>query len=66
MVVRYKLSIIVILQINWVKGRNATLRPVQKLHKETGKPITKFAKRNSFFNFFTPPKVNTGHQVWTK
>ena len=63
MVLRYKLLFIVTNQINWVRGRNATLRPVQKLHKETGKPITKFAKRNSFFNFFTPPKVNTGHQV---
>ena len=44
-------------KINWRKGRNVTLQPVKKLNKETGELVTKFAKRNSFFNFFTPPKT---------
>ena len=44
-------------KINWRKGRNVTLQPVKTLNKETGQFVTKFAKRNSFFNFFTPPKT---------
>ena len=44
-------------KINWRKGRNVTLQPVRRLNKETGHLVTKFAKRNSFFNFFTPPKT---------
>ena len=52
-------------QIHWLKGKNVTLRPVRKVNRETGEPVIKYAKRNSFFNFFTPPKVTTGHQVST-
>ena len=42
-------------KISWFKGKNATLRPVRKL--KDGQIVTKWAKRNSFFNFFTPPKM---------
>ena len=49
-------------KIMWNKGKNVTLRPVKKTNKETGRTVTKFAKRSSFFNFFTPPKVTTGLQ----
>ena len=44
-------------KINWRKGKNVTLQPVKTLNKETGQFVIKFAKRNSFFNFFTPPKT---------
>lgn len=42
-------------KIHWNRGKNATLRPVRKL--KNGEIVTKWAKRNSFFNFFTPPKL---------
>lgn len=42
-------------KISWYKGKNATLRPVRKV--KDGQIVTKWAKRNSFFNFFTPPKL---------
>ena len=42
-------------KISWNKGKNATLRPVRKI--KDGQIVTKWAKRNSFFNFFTPPKL---------
>ncbi len=42
-------------KIRWSKGRNATLRRVKKL--KDGEIVAKWAKRNSFFNFFTPPKM---------
>ena len=46
-------------KISWFKGKNATLRPVRKL--KDGQIVTKWAKRNSFFNFFTPPKMTRYH-----
>lgn len=51
-------------KINWNKGRNATLRPVKKLAKSTGQVVQKWAKRNSFFNFFNPPRL-TGKEALT-
>ena len=42
-------------KILWYKGKNASLRPVRKIKE--GQIVTKWAKRNSFFNFFTPPKM---------
>ena len=44
-------------KISWRKGKNATLRPVKKLRN--GEVVSKWAKRNSFFNFFTPPSMTS-------
>ena len=51
-------------RIQWNKGKNATLRPVKKLQKSTGLVVQKWAKRNSFFNFFNPPRL-TGKEALT-
>ena len=36
-----------------------TLRPVRRTNKTTGQTVTKWAKRNSFFNFFSPPNLSS-------
>ncbi len=43
-------------KIQWNRGKNVTLRAVKKL-QEDGNAVIKWAKRNSFFNFFTPPSM---------
>eukprot|EP00095_Tigriopus_kingsejongensis_P000789 maker-scaffold67_size430214-snap-gene-3.37 protein:Tk00789 transcript:maker-scaffold67_size430214-snap-gene-3.37-mRNA-1 annotation:"nucleosome assembly protein 1-like 1-like" len=42
-------------KIQWKKGKNVTLKPVKK--SVEGETVQKWAKRNSFFNFFTPPAL---------
>ena len=43
-------------KIHWKKGKNLTLRPIKKVQNH--KIVTKWARKNSFFNFFTPPKLS--------
>lgn len=40
-------------KIHWERGKNVTLKAVKKTRE--GEVVQKWAKRNSFFNFFTPP-----------
>merc|ERR1719375_2954818 len=48
-------------EIAWKKGKNVTVKvmkkKVKKKGKESGPPITKTVKEDSFFNFFDPPDV---------
>jgi len=48
-------------QIDWVKGKNLTVKQVKKKQKHKSKGsvrvITKQVKADSFFNFFDPPTV---------
>merc|ERR1712106_335300 len=45
--------------IDWVKGKNLTVKQVKQKHKSKGsvRVITKQVKADSFFNFFDPPTV---------
>ena len=43
-------------KIHWKKSKNLTLRPIKKVQNH--KIVTKWARKNSFFNFFTPPKLS--------
>merc|ERR1712114_147200 len=47
--------------IDWVKGKNLTVKQVKKKQKHKSKGsvrvITKQVKADSFFNFFDPPTV---------
>ncbi|TRY80364.1 hypothetical protein TCAL_02999 [Tigriopus californicus] len=40
-------------KIHWERGKNVTLKAVKRVRD--GDVVQKWAKRNSFFNFFTPP-----------
>ncbi|XP_023339448.1 uncharacterized protein LOC111709776 [Eurytemora carolleeae] len=42
-------------KVQWNRHKNLTIRPVKKLQNH--KIITKFARKNSFFNFFNPPAL---------
>ena len=48
-------------EIAWKKGKNVTVKvmkkKVKKKGKESGPPLTKTVKEDSFFNFFDPPDV---------
>uniref|UniRef100_H2RPU0 Nucleosome assembly protein 1-like 1 n=1 Tax=Takifugu rubripes TaxID=31033 RepID=H2RPU0_TAKRU len=47
--------------IDWVKGKNVTLKTIKKKQKHKGRgtvrTVTKTVPNDSFFNFFTPPEV---------
>uniref|UniRef100_H3CIZ5 Nucleosome assembly protein 1-like 1 n=1 Tax=Tetraodon nigroviridis TaxID=99883 RepID=H3CIZ5_TETNG len=47
--------------IDWVKGKNVTLKTIKKKQKHKGRGtvrvVTKTVPNDSFFNFFTPPEV---------
>lgn len=43
-------------KIHWKKSKNLTIRPIKKVQNH--KIVTKWARKNSFFNFFTPPKLS--------
>ena len=47
-------------KIHWRKNRNLTLRPIKKVQNH--KIVTKWARKNSFFNFFTPPKLSGSNE----
>ncbi|CAD5126058.1 DgyrCDS14227 [Dimorphilus gyrociliatus] len=51
-------------EIDWKKDKNATVKVVRKTqkHKSHGsrRTVTKTVKRDSFFNFFDPPKHTEG------
>ena len=47
---------------NYQLSRGSPLILVKKRSRE-GDIVTKWAKRNSFFNFFTPPKLENSHRV---
>jgi len=40
-------------KVSWYRHKNLTIRPVKKVQNH--KIVTKFARKNSFFNFFNPP-----------
>lgn len=46
--------------IDWVKGKNVTLKTIKKKQKHKGRGtvrvVTKTVPNDSFFNFFTPPE----------
>lgn len=46
--------------IDWVKGKNVTLKTIKKKQKHKGRgtvrTVTKTVPNDSFFNFFTPPE----------
>jgi len=50
-------------KINWKAGKNTTVKVIKQKVKQKGKGkggpkfVTKNEKRDSFFNFFSPPKV---------
>ena len=43
-------------KIHWRKHKNLTLKPIKKVQNH--KIVTKWARKNSFFNFFNPPKIS--------
>ncbi|XP_055957820.1 nucleosome assembly protein 1-like 1 isoform X3 [Patella vulgata] len=47
--------------INWVKGKNVTVKTIKKKQKHKGRgttrTVTKTVTNDSFFNFFNPPAV---------
>uniref|UniRef100_A0A8C2AHV7 Nucleosome assembly protein 1-like 1 n=1 Tax=Cyprinus carpio TaxID=7962 RepID=A0A8C2AHV7_CYPCA len=47
--------------IDWVKGKNVTLKTIKKKQKHKGRgtvrTVTKTVPNDSFFNFFSPPEV---------
>lgn len=46
--------------IDWVKGKNVTLKTIKKKQKHKGRGtvrvVTKTVPNDSFFNFFAPPE----------
>lgn len=48
-------------KIDWIKGKNVTLKQVKKKQKHKGRGqtrvVTKTVQNDSFFNFFDPPEV---------
>jgi len=44
-------------KIHWKKHQNLTIRPLKRVQDH--KIVTKWARKNSFFNFFNPPKVGS-------
>jgi len=47
-------------KIHWKKHKNLTLKPIKKVQNH--KIVTKWARKNSFFNFFTPPKMSGSNE----
>ena len=43
-------------KIHWRKHKNLTLKPIKRVQNH--KIVTKWARKNSFFNFFNPPKIS--------
>lgn len=48
-------------KISWKKHQNLTIRPLKKVQNH--KIVTKWARKNSFFNFFNPPKLGDAEDV---
>lgn len=44
-------------KIHWKKHQNLTIRPLKRVQNH--KIVTKWARKNSFFNFFNPPKLRS-------
>ncbi len=49
--------------IDWKPGKNVTVKTVRRKQKHKTKPtetrvVTKQARRESFFNFFSPPQID--------
>lgn len=48
--------------IDWAKGKNVTVKMMKKKQKHKGRgevrTVTKTIRRDSFFNFFTPPTIS--------
>jgi len=44
-------------KIHWKKHQNLTIRPLKRVQNH--KIVTKWARKNSFFNFFNPPKLGS-------
>eukprot|EP00092_Neocalanus_flemingeri_P005234 GFUD01005627.1.p1 GENE.GFUD01005627.1~~GFUD01005627.1.p1 ORF type:complete len:522 (+),score=149.56 GFUD01005627.1:86-1651(+) len=44
-------------KIHWKKQQNLTIRPLKRVQNH--KIVTKWARKNSFFNFFNPPKLGS-------
>ncbi|XP_042593931.1 nucleosome assembly protein 1-like 1 isoform X2 [Cyprinus carpio] len=53
--------------IDWVKGKNVTLKTIKKKQKHKGRgtvrTVTKTVPNDSFFNFFSPPEVPEGGEM---
>uniref|UniRef100_A0A8C1GW02 Nucleosome assembly protein 1-like 1 n=1 Tax=Cyprinus carpio TaxID=7962 RepID=A0A8C1GW02_CYPCA len=53
--------------IDWVKGKNVTLKTIKKKQKHKGRgtvrTVTKTVPNDSFFNFFSPPDVPEGGEM---
>ncbi len=49
--------------VDWVKGKNVTLKTIKKKQKHKGRgtvrTVTKTVPNDSFFNFFSPPEGKT-------
>ena len=48
-------------KIVWKRHQNLTIRPLKKVQNH--KIVTKWARKNSFFNFFNPPKLGDVDEV---
>ncbi|XP_059168530.1 nucleosome assembly protein 1-like 1 isoform X2 [Physella acuta] len=52
--------------INWIKGKNVTVKQIKKKQKHKGRgltrTVTKQVQADSFFNFFNPPAVPEGSE----
>eukprot|EP00918_Siedleckia_nematoides_P072961 GHVU01159279.1.p1 GENE.GHVU01159279.1~~GHVU01159279.1.p1 ORF type:complete len:384 (+),score=96.41 GHVU01159279.1:87-1238(+) len=52
--------------VDWKKGKNVTVKTVQKTQKHKGRgttrKVTKTVPNDSFFNFFSPPEVPDGDE----
>ena len=48
-------------KIAWKRHQNLTIRPLKRVQNH--KIVTKWARKNSFFNFFNPPKLGDSNEV---
>ena len=48
-------------KIVWKRHQNLTIRPLKRVQNH--KIVTKWARKNSFFNFFNPPKPGSADEV---
>ena len=48
-------------KIAWKRHQNLTIRPLKRVQNH--KIVTKWARKNSFFNFFNPPKLGDVDEV---
>ena len=48
-------------KIAWKRHQNLTIRPLKRVQNH--KIVTKWARKNSFFNFFNPPKLGDSTEV---